>query len=174
MESKIQIVDENDQVISHKDRSEVDYQNDIYRVAALWVTNSQGQVLIAQRKLTKDKDPGKWGPAVSGTVDEGETYEANIYKEAEEEIGLTGAQFNKGPKMRVSQPRNYFCQWFTLSVDRDIGLFHVQEEEVEELRWVLETELARDVRENPILYVPVMPKWVETFIKSDRQREPQG
>ena len=49
MESKIQIVDENDQVISHKVRSEVDYQNDIYRVAALWVTNSQGQVLIAQR-----------------------------------------------------------------------------------------------------------------------------
>ena len=34
--------------------------------------------------------PEVWGPAVSGTNEEGETYDSNIIKEAQEEIGLTG------------------------------------------------------------------------------------
>ncbi len=29
-----------------------------------------------------------WGSAVAGTVEKGEDYESNIYKETEEEIGL--------------------------------------------------------------------------------------
>lgn len=79
---KIQIVDENDKFVSNKERSEVDYKSDIYRVSALWLTNSKGQTLLAKRAMVKDKDPGKWGPAVAGTIDEGETYDENIYKEA--------------------------------------------------------------------------------------------
>lgn len=84
------IVNENDEIIGHKLREEVDPKNDIYRVSALWVTNSAGDVLIAQRKLTKKHAPGKWEPAVAGTVEKGETDESNIYKEAQEEIGLSG------------------------------------------------------------------------------------
>ncbi len=154
----IQIVDENDQVVGHKDRADVDHQNEVYRVAALWVTNSQGEVLIAQRKHNKDKDPGKWGPAVSGTVDEGETYETNIYKEAEEEIGLIGEIFNQGSKMRITEPRNYFCQWFTATVDKPLDEFQPQEEEVEQIKWVSERELAKDVQEHPDKYIVSMPK----------------
>lgn len=136
----IQIVDGNDNLIGHKERSEVDYSKDIYRGTALWVTNSKGEILLAQRKHTKDKDPGKWGPAASGTVDEGETYESNVYKEAEEEIGLTGLKFNLGPKTRVTKPRNFFCQWFTVVLDRPVNEFKIQEEEVEELKWLPERE----------------------------------
>lgn len=161
----IQIVDEKDNLIGHKDRSEVDYNKDIYRGTALWVTNSEGEVLLAQRKHTKDKDPGKWGPAVSGTVDEGETYETNIYKEAEEEIGLKNEPFKLGPKARVKRPFNFFCQWYTLSLDRPLGSFTPQEEEVEELAWVSEKELAKDVEENPEKYLPTMADILKLFSK---------
>lgn len=75
---KIQIVDDQDQFIGLKERNEVDYKSDIYRVSALWLTNSKGQTLLAKRAAVKDKDPGKWGPAVAGTIDEGETYDENI------------------------------------------------------------------------------------------------
>jgi isopentenyldiphosphate isomerase len=108
----MQVVDGNDEYIGDKERSELDFQKDIYRVAALWLTNSANEVLIAQRKFSKDRDPGLWGPAVAGTVEPGETYETNIYKEAEEEIGLSGLVFTLGPKLRVKTPRNYFCQWY--------------------------------------------------------------
>jgi isopentenyldiphosphate isomerase len=165
MKPKIQIVDESDNIIGHKDRGEVDYQKDIYRVAALWLTNSKDEVLIAQRKLTKDKDPGKWGPAVAGTVDEGETYDSNIYKEAEEEIGLTGAKFDLGPKQRVRQPRNYWCQWYTVSLDKNVGDFHIQEDEVERIAWVPMSWLVSDVKANPKKYIPIMPELVGMFSK---------
>ena len=87
MGSKFTIVDENDNIIAQKERANIKPE-DIYRVAALWVTNSKGDILLAQRALSKKHDPGKWGPAVAGTVEERETYRANIIKETSEEIGL--------------------------------------------------------------------------------------
>ena len=83
MPSLITIVNEEDEIIGHKDRTSLDHETDIYRVAALWLTNSTGEVLIAQRALSKESSPGKWGPAAAGTVEEGETYESNIVKEVE-------------------------------------------------------------------------------------------
>src|SRR5688572_21076189 len=120
---KIQIVDEQDQLIGIKERAEVDYRTDIYRVSALWLTNSRGQTLLAKRAAVKDKDPNKWGPAVAGTIDEDETYDENIYKEAEEEIGLVGIKFEKGPKCLIKRPRTYFCQWYLVTLDRDVDGF---------------------------------------------------
>lgn len=160
----IQIVDENDNLIGHKDRAEVDPEKDIYRASALWLTNSKGEVLLAQRKFSKDHDPGKWGPAVSGTVDEGETYESNIYKEAEEEIGVKGETFKLGPKARVTKGYNFFCQWFNLSFDWPLEKFVPQETEVEKLVWISEQELVKDVAENPDKYLPTMAEIVKLFI----------
>jgi len=161
---RIQIVTGNDQLITCKDRDKVDYKRDIYRVSALWLANSKGEVLLAKRKMTKDKDPGKWGPAVAGTLEEGETYESNIYKEAEEKLGIKGVKFSLGPKIRVSKPRNYFCQWFRLTLDRTIEEFTVQEEEVEEITWVAREKLVEDMRKNPQNYIPTMDKIFKTFL----------
>ena len=157
---KIQIVDNQDQLIGVKERSEIDYKSDIYRVSALWLTNSEGQTLLAKRAAVKDKDPGKWGPAVAGTIDEGETYDQNIYKEAEEEIGLTGEQFDKGKKIFVTHPRTYFCQWYFVKLDREVDSFVMQEDEVEELAWVGIEEIKQELQTNPGKYVPAMQQIV--------------
>ena len=42
---------------------------DIFRSSSLWITNSKGEVLIAQRSHSKKLDPGKWGEAVGGVVE---------------------------------------------------------------------------------------------------------
>ena len=130
---KIQIVNANDELIGVKERSEIDFQNDIYRVSALWVTNSKGETLLAKRAAIKRNDPNKWGPAVAGTIDEGETYDENIYKEADEEIGLMGVEFTKIKKTRITYPRNYFCQWYSVTLDRDPNSFKLQDEELAEV-----------------------------------------
>ena len=153
---KIQIVDNQDNVIGLKERSEIDYKNDIYRVSGLWATNLKGQILLAKRATLKDKDPGKWGPAVAGTIDEGETYDINIYKEAKEEIGLEGVKFTKGPKMHVTYPRNYYCQWYFVKLNRDTDSFVMQAEEVDALEWVDANEMKMDLATNPDKYVPSM------------------
>lgn len=78
-----QIVDGNDKVIGKKLRSEIT-KNDIYRVSSLWIFNKNKELLIAQRPMWKKNDPGKWSESVVGTLEDGETYESNLVKEAKE------------------------------------------------------------------------------------------
>jgi isopentenyldiphosphate isomerase len=158
-----QVVNEKDEVIGHKQREEIDWEKDIYRIAALWLTNSKGEILIAQRVHTKDKDPGKWGPAAAGTLEKDETYESNIYKEAEEEIGLTGISLSKGPQQRFQEPRQAFCQWFTGVSDKRPDEFTLQADEVEKVRWINPKELKDDVADHPDKYVPSMAYVLELF-----------
>lgn len=157
---KIQIVNANDELIGVKERSEIDFQNDIYRVSALWVTDSKGETLLAKRAAIKRNDPNKWGPAVAGTIDEGETYDENIYKEADEEIGLMGVEFTKIKKTRITYPRNYFCQWYSVTLDRDPNSFKLQDDEVAEVVWVDVEQMKQDLRVTPEKYVPAMQQIV--------------
>lgn len=146
------VVNENDEVIGYKFRGEIT-KNDIYRVSALWVKNSRGDILLAQRALGKGHDPGKWGPAVAGTVEEGETYEQNIIKEAVEEIGLRDITVDGGAKRRVHDPWNYFSVTFTAIIDKPAEAFTIQEEEVAQVKWFTHDELTRELRDHPEQYL---------------------
>jgi isopentenyldiphosphate isomerase len=154
-DERIIIVDRNDHIIGHKAYGTLT-DEDIYRVAALWLTNSRHQILLAQRSWSKHLGPGEWGPAAAGTLEEGETYEANTYKEAEEEIGLTGVTFSLGPKQfrDSGQQHKYFVQWYLASLDRDLGDFTIQEAEVEQIKWIGRAELLRDLEHHPEKYNP--------------------
>lgn len=150
---KIIIVDELNNKIGVKYRDEIDHEVDRYQCTGLWVTNSKGEVLIAQRKLTKEEDPGKWGCAVAGTVEEGETFETNIYKEAEEEIGLKGVVFEVGPLQKNEKPRKNYAQWFVVRVDLPVESFYLQEDEVEQITWIQPEKLVDDVKNDPKKYL---------------------
>jgi len=162
---RLPIVDENDNIIDYKERNTLDYQKDVYRVSALWIINSKGEVLLAKRAATKTQDPNKWGPAVAGTVDKEESYEQNITKEAEEELGLKDIEFQKGPKTRVKGRYNYFCQWFILKTDKDIHEFRIEPDEVSEIKWWSKEELKEQLKANPELFVSGMKQHIKAFIE---------
>jgi isopentenyldiphosphate isomerase len=155
---KAQIVNEHDEVIGLKERSEIDDKQDIYRISSLWITNSIGEALLALRSRQKQNDPNTWGPAVTGTIEEEETYDQNIYKEAMEEIGLSGVTFTKGPKTRIRVPRNHFCQWYFAQIDREIDSLTLQPEEVDELQWISMPKLLSELKTHPEKYAPSMPE----------------
>lgn len=157
------IVNEDDKEIGFKSRAEVDPSKDIYRCTALWLSNSKGQVLVAKRARTKSVDPDKWGPAVSGTVERGETYSSNIYKEAKEEIGLEDVEFEVGLKLYERSPRNYFVQWFSVVLDRDAADFSLQKDEVAEVAWLDAAFIIEDIRKNPDKYIPAMSQVIGFF-----------
>ena len=115
-------------------------------------------------KVFKKQDPNKWGPAVAGTVDEGETYEQNIVKEAEEELGLK-EKFEKGPKIRINGRYNYFCQWYVLKTDKDISEFKIQEDEVSEIKWWTKEELKEQLKTDPELFVSSMIHHIRILLK---------
>lgn len=155
---KITIVNDKDEVVGHKERGTLDYSKDIYRVSALWITNSKGEVLLAKRSPTKKQHPNKWGPAVAGTIEEGETYDSNMIKEAEEELGLKNIKPEKWIKTdTIGKPflskYQHFTQWYKLKLDKPSKEFKVQEEEVAEIGWFTKEELTKMKREeeDPIL-----------------------
>ncbi len=152
---KIIIVDTDDNQIGLKQYGTLDYE-DIYRVSALWLTDvDSDDALIAQRKWTKQHDPGKWSASVSGTVDEGETYAGNVIKEIEEEIGLTNLRLTAGPKEYIDDGKHrFFVQWFLSNVDKNETVISIQEEEVEATKWISKKDLIKDVSDNPERYTP--------------------
>jgi isopentenyldiphosphate isomerase len=85
---KIPIVNEKDEIIDYKARTDISFEKDIFRTASLWITNSKGEVLLARRKFDKKVDPGKWAEAVGGTVEGDDSYEDTVIREAEEELGI--------------------------------------------------------------------------------------
>jgi isopentenyldiphosphate isomerase len=163
MSDLYQVVNENDEIVEYKLRNEIDFEKEYYRFSALWLTNDDGQVLMAQRLLSKDKDPGKWGPAAAGTLEKGEEYESNIYKEAEEEIGLTGVKFEIGKKLKLELPRKCFCQLYIGVCNKPAEYFIPQPEEVEKVAWIDLEELRKDLLINPSKYVPNLDVIIEAI-----------
>jgi len=161
--TNIIVVDENDQITGAKPRDIVDKEKLRYRVSALLIKNSKEEILLARRAYTKTHHPGRWGPAVTGTVDEGESYEDNIIKEAEEELGLQNIKFEKASKIQINGEYNYFVQWFISIFDKPIEDFKIQEEEVAEIRWFSKKELLEQLENNPKEFSTAMRKYFDIF-----------
>jgi len=81
------------------------------------------------------------------------SYEGNIVKEAEEEIGLIGIQPVLGPKMRIRGRYNFFDQIYTLTIDLPVEDFTIQEEEVEQVKWFTRAELTKAMYMHPEDYL---------------------
>jgi isopentenyldiphosphate isomerase len=159
----ITIVDENDNIIGSKPRDIVDREKLWYRVSGLWINNSSGDVLLARRAYTKSHHPGKWGPAVAGTVEENETYKENIIKEAEEELGLINIKVHKKTKIKITGEYNYFVQWFALTINKEVEDFKIQKEEVAEIKWFSKKELLIQLENNPDDFIPKMKEYFEAL-----------
>lgn len=159
--TKIIIVDEKDNIIGSKERDKV--KGEIYRVSALWLKNPKNQFLLARRAFSKTNNPGKWGPAVAGTVEEGESYEENIIKEAEEEIGLRNLKIKKGAKVYSGGKYKHFTQLYTTTTDKiDLDF---NKEEIAEIKWFSNEEFLEQFNSHPEEFLENMKKYFELFQK---------
>lgn len=163
--AKIIIVDKNDKMAGLKGWEDLSNE-DIYRVSALWVKNSKGEILMARRALTKAHDPGKWGPAVAGTLEEGEAYNYRILKGSEKEIGLKNVKFKKGPKVKIMLVGRlrFFLQWYVIKIDKPLEEFKIQKNEVEELKWFSKDELKKKLQESPNEFIYSVNQWIGLFL----------
>ncbi len=145
----ITIVDKDNNVIDGKSRNDITH-GDIYRVSSLWIKNSKGQVLLAQRSFSKSHSPGKWGPAASGTVEYDETYIHNVIKETKEELGidLNTQELLQGPLGFNDRVWKYFSQSFIYTCDLDISEFVIQDIEVSAIKWFDKTAIDELIQSN--------------------------
>ncbi len=166
--TKIIIVDKNNKQIGAKERDLLNHPKDIYRVSSLWLTNSKKQILLAQRSFKKKNQPGVWGPAVAGTVEENETFLSNMVKEIKEEIGLTGLELTKSALIfNQNGDRRFFAQFFTTKIDLDVKNFKIRKEEVEQVKWFDKQEIEKQLKNNPENFVDNFELFYKILVKED-------
>ena len=142
------IVDEQDNILYYKDSNERDPSKEIARTSALWLFNEEGEVLVAKRSKNKKFHPNVWNLSVSGTIEEGETYESNIHKEVMEELGFNLEELTTGKKELISKERKFFSQYFFAKISKNT-IFTLQESEVDEVKWISLKELKKWFSEKP-------------------------
>jgi isopentenyldiphosphate isomerase len=149
--NKIIIVNEEDEIIGHQLYPEVDFSKVIYRLSHLWLTDCSGNILLQQRSFRMRLHPGKWSFAVSGTNDEGETYESNIIKETQEEINLVLVPPIELFKKRLEDigQRTAYVSYFRhqLSIEKPEITFDTNE--VAAVKWFSKKELQNDLIKRP-------------------------
>lgn len=82
------VVDVMDQVVGQTTRREIHQKNLLHRSIHILVFNSQNEVFLQKRSMTKDENPGLWDTSSAGHVDSGETYDDCAHRELWEELGI--------------------------------------------------------------------------------------
>lgn len=142
------VVNERDEVIDRKPRSEVHRLGLLHRAIHVIVFNSRGEVFLQKRSMTKDREPGKWDSASSGHVDAGEDYDACAVRELREEIGLI---VKKTPEYlfklnACAETDQEFVRVYRCVAE---GPFRLHPEEIERGEWFVPESVTRWVAEKP-------------------------
>ena len=142
------VVNERDEVIDHKPRSEVHRLGLMHRATHVLVFNKRGQVFLQKRSLLKDRQPGLWDSSASGHLDTGEDYDACAVRELREEIGLELA----------SPPTRLFKLPASAETDQEHvwiyrceaeGPFALQPDEIERGDWFTPEQVTRWMAQRP-------------------------
>jgi len=158
---KVPIVDEDDNIIEYKERDEL-LLTDRNRDANLFVFNEKNEILLSKRSANKKLFPNRWGMAVSGTVEEGETYESNIIKEAREEIGLVDIQPTFLYKSLKNKEVKRMGAVFKLNIASNYN-FILEPNEVSEVKWFTRQDLEKLLATNKGIFTPNFPDYYARF-----------
>jgi isopentenyldiphosphate isomerase len=136
------VVNERDEVVGQRPRSEVHRLGLMHRAVHVLVFNTAGQVFLQKRSMKKDRQPGVWDSSSSGHVDAGEYYDTCALRELGEEIGLRLAE----------PPRRLFKLAASAETDQEHvwvyrcaaeGPFRLEPEEIERGDWFTPEEVTR-------------------------------
>lgn len=81
-------VDQEDNVIGQASRKEIHKKSLLHRSVHILVFNSQDELFLQKRVMTKDENPGLWDSSAAGHMASGETYLASAHRELKEELGI--------------------------------------------------------------------------------------
>jgi len=147
-EEMFDVVNERDEVIDRRPRSEVHRLGLLHRAVHVLVFNARGEVFLQKRSWTKDTCPGLWDSSSSGHVDSGEEYDACAVRELREEIGLVVAQTPERLfKLAACRETGQEFLWVYRCASE--GPFTLHPEEIETGKWILPVAVTQWAAERP-------------------------
>lgn len=109
----------------------------IHPVIHVHIINSDGNLFLQKRSTKKDLYPNHWDTAVGGHVQSGESIEHALNREAEEELGISMADFK--PLFRYVHRNNFESELVHGFILKDDGPFYINRKEISDARfWKIE------------------------------------
>ena len=139
MEEMLDTFDINGNLVGVQPRSFCHSENPgVYHKSVwIWIVNSNKQILVQKRALTKKKSPGKWDMPVAGHIDAGESCLQGCVRETLEELGIKTKEDDFiFLKEFVKQSGWELVQVYLLKNDTKIEDVKLQTEEVEQVKWL--------------------------------------
>ena len=142
------VVNERDEVIDRKPRSEVHRLGLLHRAVHVLVFNARGQIFLQKRSMKKDRQPGVWDSSSSGHVDSGENYDATSVREVREEIGL---QLKETPErlFKIDARGETEDEFVWVYRCENEGPFELNRDEIDAGGWFTPAEVSRWMAERP-------------------------
>lgn len=91
---KLNIVDENGNIIGEETRENIHKQGLLHREVHVWFYTPKGEIIFQHREKDKDAYPDLLDATVGGHVEIGSDYESSALQELEEETGIKAAKDN--------------------------------------------------------------------------------
>jgi len=139
-EELLDVVDTEDRVIGVKTRGDIHALGLMHRAVHILVFNSEGELFLQKRSMTKDENPGQWDTSCAGHVDSGESYLDCAVRELQEELGIVTKiplekLFHVPPSTFNGMEHSpvYRCDY--------AGELRLQVEEIDEGRWLNEADM---------------------------------
>lgn len=142
------VVNERDEVVGRRPRSEVHRLGLMHRATHVLVFNSRGQVFLQKRSMNKDRQPGLWDSSASGHVDSGEDYDACVLRELREEIGLKLSETPRRLFKLAASPETDQEHVWVYRCEAE-GPFQLHPDEIERGGWFTPQEVNRWMKERP-------------------------
>jgi isopentenyl-diphosphate Delta-isomerase len=168
-EEYLDIVDEQDRVLSRAPRSRVLRDYHIHRAVMFFVFDDEGRVLVNQRSESKELYPGYWSIAFGGHVLSGESYDAAARREVLEETGLSAPARQIAGFQKYTADERENVKVYAVTADREPALFP---EEIAQGQFVSVAEI------NEMLsrfdFLPETPALLKILIEHTSRRESPG
>ncbi|MCB9358411.1 NUDIX domain-containing protein [Candidatus Woesearchaeota archaeon] len=158
MEEKVDLIDEDNNVIGETTREEVIAKNLLHRAAIIVICNEKGEFFVQKRSNDKKLFPGYWGIGCGGSVSKGESFDEAAQREMMEELGIDAPPIFVKQVNYEGKKTRYIANLYCIEYDGEITF---NDGEVQDGKFVREAELLRMIDEEDFL-----PDDVEVIVKN--------
>lgn len=161
-------VDYHDRVVGTVRRGGVFQARANFRVAHLFLVNSQSRLLRQRLAVRHARCPGRWGSSVAAYVHSGETCRQAILRRTMEELGLDlGSVVERG---RFAMAEEQGCVKFVRLFSREWEGPHreliVERSHIAEIKFVPFADALRIRREEPHQFTPTFVQLLDRFAEN--------
>lgn len=168
MKEQVVLVNEDDEFLGMMEKMEAHRKGLLHRAFSIFLYDSQGKMLLQRRASGKYHSPGRWTNAVCSHPKEGETYLDAAKRRLKEELGIETKieeKFYFIYKADVGQGL-WEHELDYVFEGRFEGEFHLNQDEVSEVKYLSIEQIERELEKNPDRYT----EWFKIIFQEYRSK----